>query len=306
MDIRKLDAFCKVVELRSFTKAAQAVQLSQPTVSDHIRNLEEELGQKLVDRLGREVEPTPVGQLLYSYATRMLRLQQEAVEAIVHYSGQFVGNLLIGASSIPGTYILPAIVGMFHQQYPQIKTIVHVSGSRAIAKKVLDGEYDLGLVGGIWNERGLEWQALFHDTLVLITQPGSALIDRQPIPVSELLAQPFVLREQGSGTRKNIAHILENKGYKESDLREVAQFGSNEAVKEAVKAGVGVSMLSRRSVAEDLQRGTLVALSLADLSGERPFYLVTRKNRALQPSVSAFASHLRAAAEQEDHHSSTD
>lgn len=109
---------------------------------------------------------------------------------------------------------------------------------------------------------------------------------------STLRKAPFIYREQGSETRKVIAQALEAKGCKETDLDQVAQFGSNEAVKEAVKAGVGVSMLSRRSVAEDLQRGTLVALSLADLSGERPFYLVTRKSRALQPSVSTFASHL--------------
>ena len=169
MDIRKLDALCKVVELRSFTKAAQAMQLSQPTVSDHIRNLEEELGQKLINRLGREVEPTPVGQLLYSYASRMLRLQQETLQAVLQYSGQLAGDLLIGASTIPGTFILPKIIRGFHQQYPDITTSVHISGSRTVAQKVLDGEYDLGLVGAIWNERGLEWQPLFNDTLVLVT-----------------------------------------------------------------------------------------------------------------------------------------
>lgn len=300
MDIRKLDAFCKVVELKSFTKAAQAIQLSQPTVSDHIRNLEEELGNKLLERLGREVEPTPVGRLLYSYAARILRLQQETLQAIAQHSGQFCGNVLIGASTIPGTYILPRLIGSFRRSFPEINTIVYISGSRAIAKKVLDGEYDLGLVGAIWNERGLEWKPLFQDTLVLVTAPGSSLINTQPLTVSALINQPFILREQGSGTRQVIAHVLETKGLKEADLREVAQFGSNEAVKEAVKAGVGISMLSRRSIAEDLHRGTLVELSLENISGERPFYLITRKNRAIEPSVSAFANHLQAEAEQQN------
>ncbi|WP_448873651.1 selenium metabolism-associated LysR family transcriptional regulator [Desulfobulbus propionicus] len=300
MDIRKLDAFCKIIELKSFTKAAQAMQLSQPTVSDHIRNLEEELGQKLVDRLGREVEPTPVGRLLYTYASRILRLHQETLQAIVHYSGQFVGNLLIGASTIPGTFILPKIISGFRQQYPGIKTVVHISGSRIVAQKVLAGEYDFGLAGAIWKERGLEWQPLFTDTLVLVACPGCSLDSRQPVPISAILSEPFVLREQGSGTRKSIAQILESKGYREADLHEVAQFGSNEAVKEAVKAGVGISMLSRRSITEELERGTLVAVALVDVSGERPFYLVTRRNKALSPVATAFVQHLRMVADQGD------
>ena len=124
------------------------------------------------------------------------------------------------------------------------------------------------------------------------------MINAQPLTVSALLNHPFILREQGSGTRKVIAGILEAKGYKETDLRDVALFSSNEAVKEAVKAGVGISMISQRSIAEDLRQGTLVALTMEDVSGERPFYLITRKNKALQPSTSVFATHLLTEAEQ--------
>ena len=300
MEIKKLDVFCKVVELKSFTKAAEAVRLSQPTVSDHIRNLEEELGQKLVDRLGREVEPTPVGRLLYSYAVKILRLQQETLQALEQYNGNLTGNIFIGASTIPGTYILPKLISSFRDQFPAIKTVVHISGSRAIAKKVMDGEYDLGLVGAIWNEKGLEWLPLFEDTLTLVAHPASAMIKAQPLAVADLFKQPFIFREPGSGTRKVTAQILETQGYKETDLQEVAMLGSNEAVKEAVKAGLGLSMLSKRSIAEDLYRGTLVALVLEDISGERPFYLIRRRNRAMPPAAAAFAEHLMAAAAQEN------
>lgn len=299
MEIRKLEVFCKIVELKSFTKAAEAVRLSQPTVSDHIRNLEEELGQKLVDRLGREVVPTPVGRLLYGYATKILRLRQESIQAITEFNGNLSGNTFIGASSIPGTYILPKLISSFRVQFPEIKTVVHINGSQVIAKKVLEGEYDLGLVGAIWNEKGLEWTALFQDTLSLVAHPGNSLNKGQPLTVRDLFSQPFILREPGSGTRKVIAHILETCGYKETDLQDVALLGSNEAVKEGVKAGIGISMLSRRSVAEDVHRGILVALPLEDISGQRPFYLVRRKNRALSPVAAAFADHLLAAAEQE-------
>jgi len=300
MEIRKLEVFCKIVELKSFTKAAAAVRLSQPTVSDHIRTLEEELGQKLIDRLGREVVPTPVGQLLYSYATKILRLQQETLQAIGQYNGNLSGSTLIGASTIPGTYILPKLISSFRTQFPEIKTVVHIHGSQAIAKKVLDGEYDLGLIGAIWNEKGLEWTALFQDTLTLVAHPDNSLNKGQPLTVRDLFSQPFIFREPGSGTRKVVAHILATRGFKEADLQDVALLGSNEAVKEAVKAGIGISMLSRRSVVEDVHQGTLVALPLEDISGERPFYLIRRKNRALAPVAAAFADHLLAAAEQEN------
>ena len=296
MDIRKLDVFCKVVELKSFTRAARAVFLSQPTVSDHVRHLEEELGQKLVDRLGREAEPTPAGRLLYDYASRILRLQQETLEALARFGGRLSGETTIGASTIPATYILPALVGTFRAAHPEVTVSVRISGSHEIARKVLAGEYDLGLVGAVWNERGLDWTELFTDTLVLVARPDHPLAGRGPVTLDDLCGQDYVGREQGSGTRKVIGVLLEAAGRRETDLHQVALFGANEAVREAVKAGVGVSMLSRRSVAADLAAGTLVEIFLVGVSGERPFYLLRRKNRQLPPSAAALAEHLVAAA----------
>lgn len=296
MDIRKLDVFCKVVELKSFTRAARAVFLSQPTVSDHVRHLEEELGQKLVDRLGREAEPTPAGRLLYDYASRILRLQQETLEALARFGGRLSGETTIGASTIPATYILPALVGTFRAAHPEVTVSVRISGSHEIARKVLAGEYDLGLVGAVWNERGLDWTELFTDTLVLVARPDHPLAGRGPVTLDDLCGQDYVGREPGSGTRKVIGALLEAAGRRETDLHQVALFGANEAVREAVKAGVGVSMLSRRSVAADLAAGTLVEIFLVGVSGERPFYLLRRKNRQLPPSAAALAEHLVAAA----------
>ena len=296
MDIRKLDVFCKVVELKSFTRAARAVFLSQPTVSDHVRHLEEELGQKLVDRLGREAEPTPAGRLLYDYASRILRLQQETLEALARFGGRLSGETTIGASTIPATYILPALVGTFRAAHPEVTVSVRISGSHEIARKVLAGEYDLGLVGAMWNERGLDWTELFTDTLVLVARPDHPLAGRGPVTLDDLCGQDYVGREPGSGTRKVIGALLEATGRRETDLRQIALFGANEAVREAVKAGVGVSMLSRRSVAADLAAGALVEIPLVGVSGERPFYLLRRRNRQLPPSAGALAEDLVAAA----------
>ena len=156
MELRKLEVFCKVVELKSFTRSAEAVLLSQPTVSEHIRSLEEELGQKLLDRMGREVEPTPVGRLLYNYAVKILRLQHEFVQAVEQYSGKLVGRIMIGSGTIPGTYILPELIGQFRSRYPSIQATLKIAGSQFIASDVLGGRLEIGVVGARWAEKGLE------------------------------------------------------------------------------------------------------------------------------------------------------
>lgn len=299
MDIRKLEVFRKVVELKSFTKAAEAALLSQPTVSEHIRSLEEELGLKLVDRLGREAAPTPVGRLLYQYAVRLTQLQQEALQAIARFNGALSGEVRIGASTIPGSYILPRLLATFCRTFPDVKPVLRISDSRAIAAQVLEGTVDLGLVGAIWNERGLEWMPLFADPLVLAVRPEHPLASRSSLPVAELLNHPMVLREQGSGTRKVVARILEQQGHRESDLREAATLGSNEAVREAVKAGIGLAVLSARSIAQDLRSGDLAAVPLDDAAAKRPISLIRRKNRELSPVAAAFLDHLHTAATHE-------
>lgn len=299
MDIRKLDVFRKVVELKSFTKAAEAALLSQPTVSEHIRNLEEELGLKLVDRLGREVEATPVGLVLYRYAVRMLQLQQEAVQAVTRYTGELGGELRIAASTIPGAYILPKMLAGFCGQYPEVKPLVRISDSRTVAAQILEGSVDIGLVGAIWNERGLEWTTLCTDTLVLAVPALHPLAEATAVKLEEVLHLPFINREPGSGTRRVVARMLEQQGLRESDLREVAQLGSNEAVREAIKAGLGVAILSSRSVEQELRCGSLVTIPLEDAAAQRPIFLLQRKNRELPPVASAFVEHLRPATDQE-------
>lgn len=300
MDIRKLEVFRKVVELKSFTKAAEAALLSQPTVSEHIRSLEEELGLKLVDRLGREAAPTPVGRLLYQYAVRLTQLQQEALQAIARYNGALSGEVRIGAGTIPGSYILPRLIAAFCRHYPEVKPVLRISDSRAIAAQVLEDTVELGLVGAIWNERGLEWTPLFTDPLVLAVRPEHPLASRASLAVEELLHHPMVLRERGSGTRKVVARILEQQGHREGDLREAATLGSNEAVREAVKAGLGLAVLSARSIAQDVRSGDLAAVPLENAAAKRPISLIRRKNRALSPVAAAFVDHLHTAAAQEE------
>ncbi|OQX16567.1 MAG: LysR family transcriptional regulator [Desulfobulbaceae bacterium A2] len=299
MDIRKLEVFCRVVELKSFTRAADTVLLSQPTVSEHIRSLEEEIGQRLVDRLGREALPTQAGRILYRYGQKMLQLRQEALQAMESHSGRLTGRLHLGAGTIPGTYLLPELLGRFRSEHPGIKATLRIAGSQLIAQEVLAGELELGVVGASWHETGLEWQEIFSDTLALVVPPGHPWAARAAIPLDELGSLPFVLRERASGTRRAVGQLLDSHGFNPALLQEVAEMGSTEAVKQAVKAGLGVAILSCRAVADEVRNTQLACVSLEGVEMRRPFYLIRRKRRELAPACTAFLELLLAEARRE-------
>ena len=292
IEIRKLDAFCKVIELKSFTRAAEAMLLSQPTISEHIRSLEEELGQKLVDRLAREVEVTPAGKILYGYARKILQTRSEAVQAIEHYSGKLVGRIMLGCGTIPGTYILPELISEFRLQYPAIKATLSISSSRIISRKVLEGDLEFGVVGAKWNNNGLSWREIFSDELTLVVHPAHPWASKKSVSLEDVTQEPFILRESESGTRKVFSKILGENGLKESNLQEVAEIGSTAAIKEAVKAGIGVSILSKRAVREAAECGRLALVAIHGNRMQRPFYLIQRKNRELSPAASVFLEYL--------------
>ncbi len=293
MDIHRLEVFCRVVELQSFTKAADAVCLTQPTVSEHVRALEDMLGEKLVDRLGREVLPTPAGKILYQYGRKIIQLRDEAVQALEKYKGNLSGHLLIGASTIPGTYILPTFIGSFKSNHPSIQITVEISSSTEIVERVLRNDLEAGLVGAKWQDRRIVLEEVFSDELILAAFPDHPWAGRKSINVDELSGQAFILREKGSGTRMVMSEALQEHGFDLSKLYVVAEMGSTEAVRQAIKARIGVSILSYHSIAEDLQRKTLVALPIKDVRIFRSFYLVQRKNRQTSPLCTAFLDYLR-------------
>lgn len=254
------------------------------------------MGQKLVDRLGRQVEPTPVGRLLYKYGVKILRLQQEALQAVEQYGGKLIGRIMIGSGTIPGTYILPAMIGKFRERYPSIKTTLKISSSHSIVEEVLDGELEIGVVGARWSEKGLDYIEIFSDSLAVVVSAGHPLAGRKEIALAELTDQPFIFREFGSGTRKVVEQIFEDNGVKTSSLSEVAEIGSTAAILEAIREGLGLSILSTKSVERDIKAGTLVTIQIKGVKMERPFYMIRRKNRELSPAASVFWVYLRQAA----------
>ncbi|MFH7327165.1 selenium metabolism-associated LysR family transcriptional regulator [Desulfurivibrio sp. C05AmB] len=293
MDLHRLEVFCKVIDLKSFTKAADAALLSQPTVSEHIRSLEETLDVRLIDRLGREVLPTQAGKILYDYARKILRLRREATEAIASHSGRLVGHLWAGASTIPGTYLLPELLGLFKQRCPEVLVTVNIAGSRQVADKVIQGDCEFGITGAKWNETSLQWEPLCSDELVLTVGRDHPWARRDQIELAELTTLPFIDRERESGTRKAMNEILAAAGMDPARLQIIAEMGSTEAVRQGVKAGIGVAIISRRAVREDFDCGLLTEVAIRDVRFTRPFYLVQRKNRSLSPIAALFLDFLR-------------
>lgn len=294
MDIHRLEVFCKVLELQSFTKAADAVCLTQPTVSEHIRALEETVGEKLVDRLGREVLPTPAGKILYRYARDMILLRDEAIQALEKFKGKLSGHLLMGASTIPGTYILPPLIGSFKASHPSIQITLKIGSSGEIVQGLLDGKLELGLIGARWDDRKIVLEEIFSDELVLAVYPEHPLARKNEVNLEEIAGEPFILRERGSGTRLVMKHALEEHGFAVSRLSVVAEMGSTEAVRQGIKARIGISILSSRALAEDIEHKCLVAVPLKGFRFLRSFYLAQRRNRQASPLCTAFLNHIRA------------
>lgn len=293
MDLWQLHIFCKVVELKSFSKAGKAVHLSQPTISSHIRDLEEHFGCRLIDRLARQAVPTKSGELLYNYARRLISLRDEAETALAEFQGRIKGRLAIGGSTIPGTYILPRLVGAFTRSHPEVTIALTIGDTEKIIEETLNGLIEFGIVGAKSKDKRIAQEKLVEDEMCLIVPAGHPWADRKTIPPSGLLTEPFISRERGSGTLKSIQASLGRKGVSMDAFNIVAEMGSTEAVCQGIKSGVGVSILSAIAVAEELQAGTLKALSIKGVDLKRAFYITTHKFRSPSPLCSAFLGFIR-------------
>jgi DNA-binding transcriptional LysR family regulator len=293
MDLKRMEVFCKIVELKSFTRAGEALSLAQPTVSEHIRALETTLGDKLLDRFKGDVLPTPVGRVFYQYAKNMIQTRDEAFQAVDQFRGKMAGQLNLAASSIPGTYVLPRIIGTFKAAHPASQIALQISDTSGTADAVADGRVDVGLVGARWHHPKLTFQEIVSDELVLtVSSKHFWAEEKRVIEADELFHEPFVIRETGSGTRMATKQIMEEHGLSVRRFNVIAEMGSTEAVKQSVKDGMGVSILSSRAVSDELRQGALVAIGIRGLKFQRSLYLIQRRNRQASPLCSAFLSHV--------------
>ena len=288
MDLWRLKIFCKVVEKGSFSKAAEDVLLSQPTVSSHMKDLEEYFGCRLIDRIGRRLVLTGAGELLYSRASKLLAMHDQMVAEMADYQGRVGGRLVVGGSTIPSGYILPGLIGAYRKSYPDVTVLLVVGDTAKIVSNILDGEVELGVVGGRVNESGIVQEGILIDEMKLVVHSSHPWAGRRSVRASELVTQPFIVRERGSGTLEAFEAAIAVKGLKISDFNIVAQIGSTEAVIQGIKNGIGVSVLSSVAVEEYVREGVLAMVSVSDIDLTRMFYLTFLKRRSPSPAGRAF------------------
>jgi len=288
MDFRRLEVFAKVAELRSFSRAAEALGLTQPTVSEHVRALEDELGAPLLDRLGRGAAPTRAGSLLLGYARRMLALSREARQALDQFQGRLSGELVVGGSTIPGEYLLPALIGRFKTLFPDISVCLLIGSSRQVTEWIEDGRAEVGVVGARPSPKSLVARELQADELVLVVPPAHAWAGKTEVMLAELKAEPLLVRERGSGSREALERALAEVNAALSGFRIAGEIGSTQAIKQAVRAGVGLALVSKRAVEDECRANLLHCLKVKDLRVSRAFYLVTHRDRSRSPLAQAF------------------
>lgn len=285
MELRHIETFVRVADLKSFTKAGDELCITQPTVSKQILDLEHFLDIRLIDRTKRTVTLTKAGDILLKYARDILSLKNETIDAIASFKGLKQGKITVGASTVPGIFILPAILATFRSFYGGIKFELIVSDTKEITGKMEEGLLDIGIVGAKSPKDKIEYKKLVDDTIILI----APLDFPDTIELSRLKDYPFIARERGSATRNAFeSMLLKQKNTSKDDLSVVAELSDNGAVKEAVKNGMGIACISNIAVKDELSSGTLKRVTVNGLPDtKRSFYVIIRKGKTVLPQVKA-------------------
>jgi DNA-binding transcriptional LysR family regulator len=294
MDLRRLEAFCKVYELKSFSKAGQDLYLSQPTISAHIAALEEELGVPLFDRVGRGILSTQAGDILHRHARNIFEAVAQAEAEIQLLMNKVGGDLAIGGSTIPANYVLPYLLAEFTRECPDVRIHLSVGDSAEIVEQVLSWQLLVGVVGAREDHRDLTYLPMFKDELVVVAPPEKLDSGHMIEDVEQLLSFPWVLREKGSGTRKAMEEALTGLGMDIRRLKTAIQVQSTGAVIRCVQAGLGLSVTSRLAASAEIERGDVSVITVKALELRRHFYAVHHRQRKFFPAATRFIAYLKA------------
>lgn len=288
-DLRQLEIYRYVVELQSFSKAADAVFLAQASVSERIATLERAIGVKLLDRMGRKIVPTKTGEILYKHAVRLLEMKDAARREVEMFLGLKKGEISVGGSTIPGNYILPGIISRFYEKYPFISVNLTISDTKEIEELVQEGKIELGVTGSRSNAKNLKYVNLWNDKLVLAVNSSHKWAGKEYVSIEELCEEPFIMRERGSGTLEIMMSYLNSAGLKgKESLKTVARLGTSTAVKEGIKAGLGVSIISSRALETEMNAGILKTVPIKGLPEMiRNFFLIQDRRRIASPLCQA-------------------
>jgi LysR family transcriptional regulator, low CO2-responsive transcriptional regulator len=288
--LRQLRTFKTVADLTSFSLAAQRLKLSQPSVSYQVKELEEAVGLPLLDRLGKRVELTEAGALLYGYARRMLDTLDEATVAIEEMRGIQRGTLRVGASTTVGIYLLPAALGAFKKLHPGLVISLEIGTRARVQEQVLDNAIDLAVVGPASKDPDLTIVPFLSDELVVVAPAGHSLANKRGLTLKDLAREPFIMRESTSGSRWSLEKEARKAGAK---LVAAMELGSNGAIKHAVESGLGLAVLSRYAIALELASGRLIELKVRGFPIRRDWNIVHLRRRKLPAPVIAFIDFLK-------------
>lgn len=281
---RRLSVFYSVARLLSFTKAAESLHMTQPAVTFQVRQLEEHFNTRLFDRTHNRISLTEAGKRVSEYAERIFQLYGELENSVRELTGDISGVLILGASTTIAEYMLPSLLGDFKAKYPDVNLRLKVSNSDGIVSMVEQNIIDLGIVEAPVSNKNLAVDVCRTDRLVAITPPGHPLAKADKIPLTAIVDYPYVCREEGSGTREVILDCLREAGIEPSQLNIIMELGSLEALKGAVEAGIGISVVSIATLIKEIKLGTLEVLEL-EPPLERPFSFVHQKHKFRQRAM---------------------
>lgn len=284
--------FKTVADKKSFSQAAKALHISQPAISLQIQSLEEQLGTRLFDRNNKRVALTQAGKTFYNYSSKILELYEQAQKDISELTGMVKGEIKIGATLTIGEYILPRIAGNFLREHAQVSLSINIANTEIISNNLLNTSLDLGLVEGPINHNDLVLEKFMEDELVVIVPYDHPWAKKDYISATELLSQPFIDREKGSGTRQVMEDTLREHEIDPNKLQIAMVLGSTQAIKEAVEAGLGISIISKRAIKKDLKLKALGVTRVKDCIFNRNFYMVYNKHHFRNQAMETFMNYL--------------
>lgn len=289
MDFKQIEAFVNVVRYKSFSKAADATFFTQPTISTHIRNLEKELGVKLLDRKSRIVEMTPQGAKFYKYAVEMINARAQAIDALDSDSDNVKGILELQASSIPSVTFLPELLAGFRREHSGIQYYVSSSDTQTVVDNIIERRGEIGFVGEEIVSNAIEIVKVATDKVVMIAPLSFDIPDK--ISMSEAVTYPFIWRETGSATRKSFEAAAVARGYDKEVFDVAALFNDMDSIIRAVEAGLGVAIISER-VAQSAG-GQFKIVEIEDYNEDRSFYMINLRSISLSPAAEAFSDYVK-------------
>ena len=289
LNLHQLSTFQVVAKHCSFVRAADELHFSQPAVSAQIHQLEEALGVKLFDKIGRKTHLTQAGEELYLYSQKIFSVIEEMHETMESLRSPQYGRLSVGADTTVGTYVIPGLLGKFHQMYPEVEITLDVVNRAALVEAIMTNRIDMAIVGRVPDDIPVEIEPFARNELVLVAAPQHRLANRPEVPLTELGKEHFLLREVGSGTRAALETVFQEAGI---PLQISMQVGNNSAIKQGVAAGLGIALISRVALDMELETNRLVILNVEGFPIIRQWRLVHIKDKHLSATARAFKSFL--------------